>query len=245
MSAAEQRDRVTAVVFDLFHTLVDPEDHRPPEHHRGAHVADLLGIPPRPFVRWWEELEEARTRGHTPPNPELFRLAAQEAGVDVPPQVLASADREYGRFQDLAIRQPRPTLVDTARQLRDRGHRLGLLSNAERRDTRAWVDSPLAPLFGAAVFSCDLGAVKPEPETYRGVLEALGAEPADTAYVADGGSDELTGAAEAGFARVIAARWFVPANGLRTEDEQRHAERDAHAVAHAPADLLDLLDPAH
>lgn len=232
---------MTAVVFDLFHTLVDPEDHRPSEHHRGAHVADLLGIAPRPFVRWWDELEEERTRGRTPPNPELLRLAAYEAGVDVPPQRLASADREYGRFQDLAIRQPRPTLVDIARQLRDRGHRLGLLSNAERRDTRSWVDSPLAPLFDAAVFSCDLGAVKPEPEMYRTVLDTLGVGPADAVYVADGGSDELTGAVQAGFGQVIAARWFVPANGLRTEDEQRHAERDAHAIAHAPGDLLDLL----
>lgn len=232
---------MTAVVFDLFHTLADPEDHRPRDHHRAAHVAGLIGIAPHPFVRWWDELEEERTRGRTPPNPELFRLAAEEAGVDVPPQTLATADREYGRYQDLAIRQPRPTVADTVRQLRDRGHRLGLLSNAERRDTHAWPDSPLAPLFDAAVFSCDLAAVKPEPETYRTVLDALGVEPAYAVYVADGGSDELTGAAEASFGRVIAARWFVPANGLRTEDEQRHAERDVHAVAHAPADLLDLV----
>lgn len=233
---------MSAVVFDLFHTLADPEDHRHDGFHRAAHVAELLGLPVDPFVTWWDALEETRTRGRTPPNPELFARAAVEAGVEVEPHMLATADRDYGHYQDRAIREPRPAVVDTVRQVRSHGYDLGLLSNAERRDVRGWSDSPLAPLFDAAVFSCDLGAVKPEPAMYRAVLDSLDAGVGEATYVADGGSDELTGARRAGFARVIAARWFVPANGLRTESEQRHAERDADAVAHEPADVLDFLD---
>lgn len=232
---------MTAVVLDLFHTLVDPERHRPADFHRAAAVAELIGVPVEPFVRWWDDLEEQRTRGVTPPNTELFARAAAEAGVGADADVLAEADRIYARCQDLAIREPRPAVLDAVRALHDADHRLALLSNAERRDTRAWIDSPLAPWFHAAVFSCDVRSVKPEPGAYAAVLDALGAPARDAVYVADGGSDELTGARRAGFGRVVAARWFVPANGLRSEDEQRHAERDAHAVVRDVGDLLDLL----
>lgn len=232
---------MTAVVLDLFHTLVDPEDHRPTGFHRAGEVAQLLGLPAGPFTAWWDGLEEERTRGSTPPNPQLFARAAADAGVDVGADTLAEADRVYGRYQDLAIREPRPAVLDTVRRLRGRGARLTLLSNAERRDTRAWLDSPLAPSFEAAVFSCEIRAVKPEPAAYTAVLAALRLPAGDVTYVGDGGSDELSGARRAGFGRVVGARWFVPANGLRTEDEQRHAERDADHVLDDVGDLPDLL----
>lgn len=232
---------MSAVVLDLFHTLVDPEDHRPAGFHRAVEVGVLLGLPTGPFTAWWDALEEGRTRGSTPPNPQLFAQAAADVGVDVDADALAEADRIYGRYQDLAIREPRPAVLDTVRELRGRGARLALLSNAERRDTRAWLDSPLAPSFEAAVFSCDIRAVKPESDAYAAVLDALALPAGDVTYVGDGGSDELTGARRAGFGRVVAARWFVPANGLRTEDEQRHAERDADHVVDDVGDLPDLL----
>lgn len=235
---------MTTIVLDLFHTLVDPEDHRPDGYVRSAAVAELLAVPVEPFVSWWDELEEARTRGRTPPNTVLFARAAAEAGVEVDAATVAEADRIYGRYQDRAIRGPRPEILDAVRVLHDRGHRLALLSNAERRDTRAWVGSPLAPSFEVVVFSCDIDAIKPEAEAFGAVLDALEVAAGDATYVGDGGSDELTGARGAGFDRVVAARWFVPANGLRTEDEQRHLERDADTVAHDVGDLLALLRAA-
>lgn len=234
-------DAVTGVVFDLFHTLVDPEDHRPDGYVRSAAVAELLGVPVEPFVAWWDELEEERTRGRTPPNTELFARAAAEVGVEVDAGTLSEADRVYGHHQDRAIRAPRPEILDAVAALHGRGYRLAVLSNAERRDTRAWLDPPLARWFDVTVFSCDLGAVKPELPAYEAVLDALRLPASELTYVGDGGGDELTGARCAGFGRVVAARWFVPANGLRTEDEQRRAERDADAVVADVGDLLDLL----
>lgn len=228
-------------MLDLFHTLVDPEDHRPDGYRRTVAIAELLGLPADPFVAWWGELEEQRTRGVTPPNTELFVRAAEALGVDVDAAALAEADRIYSRYQERAIREPRPEILDAVRTLQDRGHRLALLSNAERRDTRAWLGSPLAPSFEVAVFSCDIGAVKPEPAAYAAVLDALGLPPREVAYVGDGGSDELTGARRAGFGHVLCARWFVPDNGLRSEDEQRHAERDADAVLRGIGELVDLI----
>ena len=37
------------IVFDLFHTLVDPEDFRPKDFHRAERIASLLQIDPDAF----------------------------------------------------------------------------------------------------------------------------------------------------------------------------------------------------
>lgn len=231
-----------AFVFDLFHTLVDPEDHRPADFDRTAAVAEILDVPVAPFVRWWDSLEEARTRGTTPPNTELFARAVAANGGEVDDEVLAEADRVYGRYQDQALREPRPDIVEVVRALHETGRPIGLLSNTESRDIHAWVDSPLAPFFTAAVFSSGIQAVKPDLLPYAVVLSALGfPSVGKVAYVGDGGSDELTGARGARIGRVVAARWFVPANGLRTEEEQKHAERDADVAVRDVGDLLGRL----
>lgn len=229
-----------AVVFDLFHTLVDPEDHRPPDFHRAEAVADVLGVPVEPFVRWWDDLEEARTRGTAPPNTELFAQAADVAGVEVTDGTLAEADRIYGRYQDMALREPRPEVLEAVQALRDADLPLGLVSNAEDRDVRAWTDSPLSSLIDAAVFSCHTRSAKPEQLPYAIVIGALGfPPPGKVTYIGDGGSDELTGARGMFIGRVIAARWFVPGNGLRTEEEQQHLERDADVAIHDISEIPD------
>jgi len=47
------------VVFDLFHTLVDPEDFRPRDFDRLEQVSGVLGVALEPFRRFWEgELAE-------------------------------------------------------------------------------------------------------------------------------------------------------------------------------------------
>jgi FMN phosphatase YigB (HAD superfamily) len=40
-------------------------------------------------------------------------------------------------------------------------------------------------LFDAQVFSCEVGALKPDPRTYRAALAALDVEPGETVFVDD------------------------------------------------------------
>ena len=42
-----------SVVFDLFHTLVDPEAFRPKDHRRAEIVADMIGADPQVFASYW------------------------------------------------------------------------------------------------------------------------------------------------------------------------------------------------
>jgi hypothetical protein len=46
--------RVESVVFDLFHTIVDPEDFRPIAFHRADKIADIFNLDPHKFREFWE-----------------------------------------------------------------------------------------------------------------------------------------------------------------------------------------------
>ena len=47
-------------MFDLFHTLVDPEDFRPRNFHRAEVAADILGVDREAFLRYWNGINRTR-----------------------------------------------------------------------------------------------------------------------------------------------------------------------------------------
>ena len=52
----------------------------------------------------------------------------------------------------------------------------------------------LSNLFDATVFSCEVGAMKPDPRVYNAACDGLNVAPHRCMFVGDGGSRELTGA---------------------------------------------------
>ncbi len=205
-------------VFDLFHTLVDPEEFRPKEFHRAEAVADILALDKPKFRSYWESV--FRHRMSTPrPDIEYVKEFAALSGVTPPASSLAEAGRIMGLYQDLALLNPQEEVTATLRSLKGRGCRLGLLSNTYPCDVREWPRSPLAEFFDATAFSCEIGAMKPEPSAYLTVLGRLDMEPWNCTFVGDGGSGELEGARKVGFGRVVQMRRFIARNGLRTKEE--------------------------
>jgi len=102
----------------------------------------------------------------------------------------------------------RPEILETLRELKRRGHRLCLVSNADAIDVLPWAGSPLAPLFDEAVFSCEVHLQKPDPAIYLLAARRMGAQPGGCVFVGDGGSDELAGAKAVGM-RTVQARHFL------------------------------------
>ncbi len=225
---------IEAVIFDLFHTLVDPEDFRPKDFKRVILAAEACGLDSRGFAEFWQQT--ATERNTTPTSTEVWiRRYAQAVGIPVAPSSLVVADEILGRYQETAILRPRPEAEQALQRLHQRGLTLGLLSNAFAREVRAWDRSPLAPYFSAACFSSDLGLAKPDVRAYAAVLGRLGIPARRAAFVGDGLSDELIGARDAGLGRVIMMQGFVARNGLRTAEE---VER-LHAQADGWVDTLD------
>ncbi|MCH8226633.1 MAG: HAD-IA family hydrolase, partial [Chloroflexi bacterium] len=66
-----------------------------------------------------------------------------------------------------------------------------------------WQDTPFKPLIDVTIFSFEVGIKKPDRRIYQLACDRLSVSPQDCIYIGDGGSGELTGAAEAGMYPVL------------------------------------------
>jgi FMN phosphatase YigB (HAD superfamily) len=223
------------IVFDLFHTLVDPEDFRPRDTWRLRTVAETIGGNGRDLVMFWKDTYRERTTTPVSGTDLVIRYAA-EHGTALTAEQIARIDRAMGDYQDAAIRQPRPEILATVSDLAQRFD-LAVLSNCYLEEVRAWPGSPLEWYCKAAVFSYAIGIRKPEPGAYLAATDLLGLGPEDCTFVGNGGSNELAGARDAGFALVVHQNQFDVHNGLVRDEEQ---ERRAGQADRQITDLGEL-----
>ena len=230
------------MVFDLFHTIVDPEDFRPKSYRRAELVAQAFNVDSQSFTSYWSNTLAQRNSDRSQTVVKLIEAYLTLHGIRFDREAVARVDREMGRYQDMAILNPRPDVASALQNLAGRGIKLGLLSNCDEREIRRWPDSPLAQYFDVACFSCDIGFTKPDPKAFSTVLERLGTSPRKAAYVGDGGSDELEAARKAGFGLVVFMEGFVATNGLRTPDELETFRRMADIAIRRMGELPKLLN---
>jgi putative hydrolase of the HAD superfamily len=233
---------VQSVVFDLFHTLVDPEGFRPTGFHRAEKIADIFHLDRQRFREYWEATKHERCTNRSKKTLDyVLEYVSKANGIAPGKGDVIMAELILGRYQDLAIEKPRQQVKDAVLALRDSGIKLGLLTNADEREARKWPGSPLAMLFDASCFSFSIGYEKPEKEAYTAILQKLRAAAENSIYVGDGGSDELRGAKEAGFGLVVFMNGFVSKNGLRTQAELEQFERTADVTVSSLSDLIPII----
>ncbi|MDI7278095.1 MAG: HAD family hydrolase, partial [Anaerolineae bacterium] len=191
--------RYQAVIFDLFHTLISLES----VGAAGPALHELLGVPPERWNPIWLKYEDGRARGRYRTNAEVLALMAPELGLaNEPERWAALCAVRRGRFRR-ALLEVEPAVLEGLGELRARGLKLGLLSDADCEEVEAWPDSPLAAYFDRALFSCYEGLRKPEPEFYLLLCRELQVSPAACLYVGDGRSDEHLGARSVGMTPVL------------------------------------------
>ena len=191
-----------AVIFDLFWTLVSLEL----AGATGPQVHELLGIPAGRWEPLWLQYEDGRARGRYRSLAEILALMAPQLGLAQDPARWAEVcEARRARFRR-ALLQVEPEVLQGLSELRARGLRLGLLSDADGDEIAAWPASPLCPLFDQALFSCYEGLRKPEPEFYRRLCRRLDVVPERCLYVGDGRSDEHLGARAVGMTPVLITR---------------------------------------
>jgi putative hydrolase of the HAD superfamily len=185
---------VRAVIFDLWDTLVDFDVAGARAAER--RIAGRLGMEHERFRELWQAHDRARSVGSVA---EAFRAIG--AAEEVVPELVAVR-------MDVARRAlaPRPGAVDTLRQLRARGIRLGLISVCSDEVPALWAETPFDGLFESTVFSCSVGLRKPDPRIYLLACDELGVEPGDCLFVGDGANDELGGAERVGMRGVLIHR---------------------------------------
>ncbi len=100
----------------------------------------------------------------------------------------------------------------------------------------------MAEILDDACISCFTGFMKPDRTAYEGALERIDSIACRSLYVGDGGSDELIGARDAGFALVIAVTGPVRRGGWRSSSEQQRIELGADLLVEDVADLATFVE---
>jgi len=173
---------VRTFVFDCGRVITFDQD-----REIAGRMADIVGAPPEDFPRAY-----AADRG------EYDRGTLDAAGYWG--MVAARFGRTLGK-DDLGLLVEldmdswftiNPETVAIIRALKEKGHRLLILSNmnvegrermygsARILDGEDWLG-----LFDDVLLSCDLGLIKPEPEIYRACIARSGAEPGECLFIDD------------------------------------------------------------
>ena len=235
--------KIRAIVFDLFHTLVDPEEYRPKEFQRAHKIAELFNLDPNEFAKYWAETLPERCTHPRKAVEYVSDYVMKTTGKPASRPELAVAELTLGRYQDLAIKNPDTSIRQTLARLKYDFIALGLLSNADEREVSAWPVSPFASEIDAVCFSYNVGCMKPAKEAYSIVLRKLEVPAESAAYVGDG-PEELQGAKDAGFGMVVFTREYVGKNGFRTSDEVKKASEIATFTIDKLSELPLLIERA-
>jgi len=193
--------KYTAVIFDLFGTLVDNFSRREYESVL-TEMASVLSVPPGDFIRLWFDLGDQRMMGILPSPEGNIEYICRELGVQ-PPE---TAGKQAARIRYAFTRRfvvPRPDAIRVLTRLKSEGYKTGLISDCSSETTTVWEDTAFPPLFDATVFSCLAGVRKPDPAIYLLATEQLAVRPEECLYIGDGSSHELTGAANVGMHPVL------------------------------------------
>lgn len=223
-----KRTNARAIVFDLWYTLICPEDFRGIGKSSSAQIPTLLGFDVAHFGSYWRSLQPIIYRSARPLQQYIQEYAAG-IGRDLTPDDLRAFELIWSSH-DAALRTPRPDVLAGLDELRGQGFQLGLLSNAHEREMRYWSVSPLAARFHEACFSFDIGSAKPESLAYATVLDRLGVAAAETVFVGDGASQELLGAKNAGIAHRVHMQGFLKDCHIEASIIQHHAEQASHTA---------------
>ncbi|MBR6316654.1 MAG: HAD-IA family hydrolase [Lachnospiraceae bacterium] len=215
---------IKAVVFDMFETLVSLFDGK---IYFGEDIAADVGADPKLFRKEWHAIEEDRSIGKYTIE-EGLRIVLKKLDLYSEEMVSLAASKRMESLQDTFSAMPEET-PELLRELKNRGIKIGLITNTFSDERDMIRDSVLFPYFDVALISYEQGICKPDQEMFHRMTQQLGVQADECLYVGDGGSNELFAAREAGM-HPVQCTWFhekafephIPCPIL---DEFEHADR--------------------
>jgi len=194
-------DGVSAVVFDFFGTLT-PDTPDEVWLDQASRVAAVIGVDGQTFRTVLHESFPERATGAMGDLPHTMQALAHRLGVQLTAERLKVTCRVRRRAQRelFALRQDALPVIHCLQAM---GLKIGVLSDCTTELPEAWPELPVSAVVDAAVFSCIVGILKPDPRLFAQVSADLGVDPADCLYVGDGGGRELSGARAVGMRAVL------------------------------------------
>lgn len=231
-----------AVVFDLFNAVVDPDSLRPKDFNPIAKIAEIFNLSAGEFEKYWNGTVQMRSTSRSRRPLDLIEdYVSDNCGRAPTKGDMLIVDTLLGRYQDLALQDPKSEVVVALHNLKYQGLKLGVLSNTSSREITTWFRSPLSGVFESTGFSCDTGYMMPSKEAYDGLVKKMGVEAHDTVFVGGKERGSLKGARDAGFGRVIFMEGFAARHHSLSPDELRESEKLADATIMRISELEELL----
>ncbi|HEU0026603.1 MAG TPA: HAD-IA family hydrolase [Ktedonobacterales bacterium] len=230
----------STVIFDLYGTLVAGYSFT--GHERVvAQMAEMLRAPdPAAFAQIFTyETWLDRSTGRVPTIQANIEAIFQRLGWPFEPERIADVVHLRRAFTAEAM-TPLPGAVEAVEAVRARGYCIGLISDCAEETPLLWNQTPFAPLIEVAIFSCEVGMLKPNPGIYTLACQRLGAEPAACVYVGDR-EEELIGARGVGMYTVQSLPPHLDTYESRDANRPSWDGPVIPSVAALPA-LLDALD---
>ena len=193
--------KYTAIIFDLFGTLVD--SYSVQGYNRLlTDMASALELPREGFSKFWRDTTYERGIGIFKTTEESIRYICNKLKVSV-------SDENIRKCEQIRLEATREALtpkngaVDILKSLRGLGYKIGLITNCSAEVPPLWKNTEFSHLFDVTIFSASVGMKKPDPQIYYLACEQLGVEPNECLYIGDGDSDELSGASQLGMDAVM------------------------------------------
>lgn len=193
---------IKAVVFDMFETLVSLYNC---ENYTGRKIMADTGLTYEQFYGIWQGTEDDRSIGKLTFDEVIERILREN---DI------YSDKLYRRILHKrraallnTFSKYDPRIVPMLKTLRERGLRVGLITNCFFEEREAIIASDLYTLFDVTCLSCELGMKKPDRRIFEYCIEKLGVDPSECLYVGDGGSNELEAARDVGM-HPVQALWY-------------------------------------
>jgi putative hydrolase of the HAD superfamily len=227
--------KFTAVIFDLFGTLVD-DFATSVGRQTYSELAEALEAPYEQFMPLWRQTAEMRTGGAFQTVEGSIEHVCDMIGVRVAPEQMKKAV-EIRLQQTRRALLPRPDAVATLARLKNECHKLGLLSNCSIEIPILWHETAFAELIDSTIFSSQERLKKPDPRIYHLACDRLGVIPEHCLYIADGENYELAAAAKVGIHPVL----------IRTSSQETRSELRREAggwqgdTINSLAEVLQLL----
>ncbi|MBE5801532.1 MAG: HAD family hydrolase [Clostridiales bacterium] len=220
-----------AVIFDLFETLITEWGH---EKYTKKQMSQDLRCPYEAFVAHWEALHEKQYCGKITFS-ESLRYVCKQLQVDVDEQLIERITSRRKETKAACFDFAHPQIDPMLKTLREKGYRLGILSNCSEEEVEVLRSSPLSSMVDCLVLSNETGMCKPDPRIYRFIAQKLDVACEECVFIGDGGSRELYGAAEAGM-QPFRAMWYIRPMPFPIQ------EQAGFQLLESPMDVLGVIE---
>lgn len=190
-----------AVIFDLFGTLVRNFSFQDYQEVL-KNMASTLDLPSDDFIRLWYASASERNTGGLNSLHTSIEYIGQKTGINLEKTRIDKAIRirlDYVK----SMLTPREKAIEVLSLLKSGNFKVGLISDCSIDIPLVWDETPLASRFDSVIFSCSVGLKKPDRRIYELAAERLNIRSEECLFIGDGGSRELTGAANAGMHPVL------------------------------------------